>query len=396
MQPRRLRLSSASGRARPDRRRRFRRPKPAFAPPSSSASRRWAAPACCRAPFRARRCANRRCAIAACRAAHRRWRSSCAAMRRCRPCCTASTRSSPRRTAICRRSSRAISVELIRGRGVFLDAHRIEVQRLDGSRSVLQCAAHAARHRIAAAACAGHRSRSRAHSRQRLHLEPAVHSALHGGAGQRRHRLRVRLHLRRAGLRRDAARQGGGAAGVSRPCAAHADFSRRFRPWAASTAAAPKSAARASTDSRRSKCSCAAAQRLTADIVFAAFGRVANLDGIGLDRLQLAISSRGHVQVNERFETNIPGIFAAGDAIGPPALACAAADQGRRAALAALGLPPPAPPVWCRAACTRFRRSPASACRRARPRRRKSMSSSAAPTSAKSRAPTSRASPRVS
>jgi NAD(P) transhydrogenase len=81
---------------------------------------------------------------------------------------------------------------------------------------------------------------------------------------------------------------------------------------------------------------------LTTDIVFAAFGRVANLDGIGLDRLQLAISSRGHVQVDERFETNIPGIFAAGDAIGPPALACAAADQGRRAALAALGLPPPA------------------------------------------------------
>jgi NAD(P) transhydrogenase len=81
---------------------------------------------------------------------------------------------------------------------------------------------------------------------------------------------------------------------------------------------------------------------LTSDIVFAAFGRVANLDGIGLDRLGLGISSRGTVQVNERFETNIPGIFAAGDAIGPPALACAAADQGRRAALVALGLPPPA------------------------------------------------------
>src|SRR5580698_5377412 len=80
---------------------------------------------------------------------------------------------------------------------------------------------------------------------------------------------------------------------------------------------------------------------LTADIVFAAFGRVANLDGIGLDGLKLGINSRGHVQVNERFETNIPGVFAAGDAIGPPALACAAADQGRRAALAALGLPPP-------------------------------------------------------
>jgi len=80
---------------------------------------------------------------------------------------------------------------------------------------------------------------------------------------------------------------------------------------------------------------------LKSDIVFAAFGRVANLDGIGLDKLELRISARGHVQVNERFETNIPGIYAAGDAIGPPALACAAADQGRRAALAAFGLPPP-------------------------------------------------------
>jgi NAD(P) transhydrogenase len=80
---------------------------------------------------------------------------------------------------------------------------------------------------------------------------------------------------------------------------------------------------------------------LRSDIVFAAFGRVANLDGIGLDRLGLAINSRGHIEVDARFETNIPGIYAAGDTIGPPALACAAADQGRRAALAALGLPPP-------------------------------------------------------
>jgi NAD(P) transhydrogenase len=82
-------------------------------------------------------------------------------------------------------------------------------------------------------------------------------------------------------------------------------------------------------------------EMLKTDIVLAAFGRVANLDGIGLERLGLGISTRGHVKVNERFETNIPGMYAAGDAIGPPALACAAADQGRRAALVAFGLPPP-------------------------------------------------------
>jgi NAD(P) transhydrogenase len=81
---------------------------------------------------------------------------------------------------------------------------------------------------------------------------------------------------------------------------------------------------------------------LTANIVLAAFGRVANIDGIGLDRLRLSLSARGHLQVDERFETNIPGVFAAGDAIGPPSLACAAADQGRRAALAAFDLGGPA------------------------------------------------------
>ena len=82
-------------------------------------------------------------------------------------------------------------------------------------------------------------------------------------------------------------------------------------------------------------------RQLQSDIVLAAFGRVANLDGIGLDHVQLGLSARGHLQVDERFETRVAGVFAAGDAIGPPALACAAADQGRRAALAAFRLDPP-------------------------------------------------------
>jgi NAD(P) transhydrogenase len=80
---------------------------------------------------------------------------------------------------------------------------------------------------------------------------------------------------------------------------------------------------------------------LSADIVFAAFGRVANIDGIGLDKLNLKITPRGHVHVDAHYQTSIAGIYAAGDAIGPPSLASAAADQGRRAALAALELAPP-------------------------------------------------------
>jgi NAD(P) transhydrogenase len=81
---------------------------------------------------------------------------------------------------------------------------------------------------------------------------------------------------------------------------------------------------------------------LRADVVLAAFGRVANVEGLGLERLGLALTPRGDVQVDARMRTNIQGVFAAGDVIGPPSLACAAADQGRRAALAAFSQEVPA------------------------------------------------------
>jgi NAD(P) transhydrogenase len=76
---------------------------------------------------------------------------------------------------------------------------------------------------------------------------------------------------------------------------------------------------------------------LQADIALAALGRIANLEGIGAEELGMTMSARGHVEVDARFATSVAGIHAAGDVIGPPSLACAAADQGRRAALAALG-----------------------------------------------------------
>lgn len=78
---------------------------------------------------------------------------------------------------------------------------------------------------------------------------------------------------------------------------------------------------------------------LRGDIVLAAQGRIANVEGMGIDQLGVAMTPRGHVQVDAHFATTVPGIYAAGDVIGPPALACAAMDQGRGAARAALGLP---------------------------------------------------------
>jgi NAD(P) transhydrogenase len=80
-------------------------------------------------------------------------------------------------------------------------------------------------------------------------------------------------------------------------------------------------------------------ETLRAEILMAAMGRIANIEGLGLDAIGVAMTARGHVQVDQRFATNISGVYAAGDVIGPPALACAAADQGRQAARAALGLP---------------------------------------------------------
>ncbi len=64
-------------------------------------------------------------------------------------------------------------VDLIRGRGAFLGANRIEVQRLDGFAQGGRVAASAARDGVETEACGGHRSGSRAHPRQRFDSEPA-------------------------------------------------------------------------------------------------------------------------------------------------------------------------------------------------------------------------------
>ncbi len=52
------------------------------------------------------------------------------------------------------------------------------------------------------------------------------------------------------------------------------------------------------------------------------------------------------IKVNEHFQTSIPHIYAAGDSIGPPALASTSAEQGRHAACHAFGdKPKPFPKV---------------------------------------------------
>lgn len=71
---------------------------------------------------------------------------------------------------------------------------------------------------------------------------------------------------------------------------------------------------------------------LETDVLFYAAGRLPNTDKIGLDRIGIKVGDRGAIEVNENFQTSIPNIYAAGDAIGSPALAATSAAQGRHAA----------------------------------------------------------------
>jgi NAD(P) transhydrogenase len=73
-------------------------------------------------------------------------------------------------------------------------------------------------------------------------------------------------------------------------------------------------------------------------VIFAA-GRVGNVEGLGLEAIGIELDDRGRIKVDGHYQTNVPGVFAAGDVIGPPALASASMEQGRVAACYAFSIP---------------------------------------------------------
>ncbi len=236
-------------------------------------------------------------------------------------------------------------VELIRGRGAFLDADRVEVQTLDGRRSVLHAPrivlATGSRPRHVAAIEVDHEHVLDSDSILSLPYLPRTLIVLGSGVIACEY-ASIFAALGCAVTLVDKASEPLGFldAGL------RAGFLAAFRAMGGRYRARAEVEAARFDGFSQVEVSLAGGDRLTADIVFAAFGRIANLEGIGLERLNLKVSPRGHVEVDERFETSVSGVYAAGDAIGPPALACAAADQGRRAALAALGLEAPAATRW--------------------------------------------------
>ncbi|MBL1321078.1 MAG: Si-specific NAD(P)(+) transhydrogenase [Methylophaga sp.] len=69
-----------------------------------------------------------------------------------------------------------------------------------------------------------------------------------------------------------------------------------------------------------------------------AAGRLANVDGLQLENAGLSLNDKGLVSVDDTLCTEVENIYAAGDVIGPPSLASASMEQGRRAACNALGI----------------------------------------------------------
>jgi NAD(P) transhydrogenase len=79
-------------------------------------------------------------------------------------------------------------------------------------------------------------------------------------------------------------------------------------------------------------------RRIRADKVLISAGRAGNTSGLGLETIGVCVTPRGHVEVNEHFQTSVPHIYAVGDVIGFPALASTAMEQGRVAMCHAFGI----------------------------------------------------------
>lgn len=77
--------------------------------------------------------------------------------------------------------------------------------------------------------------------------------------------------------------------------------------------------------------------RVETDTLLVSIGRSFQSKNIGLDRVGVALGRRGEVLVNDRMETNVPGIYAIGDVVGKAMLAHVASAQGKVAVENILG-----------------------------------------------------------
>jgi NAD(P) transhydrogenase len=83
----------------------------------------------------------------------------------------------------------------------------------------------------------------------------------------------------------------------------------------------------------------ASGKSVEAETALFAAGRRGAVEGLALEKAGLGINPRGHIDVNEHYQTGVRNIYAAGDVIGFPALASTSMEQGRVAMCHAFGFP---------------------------------------------------------
>jgi len=79
-------------------------------------------------------------------------------------------------------------------------------------------------------------------------------------------------------------------------------------------------------------------ETITVDGALYASGRQGNVSGLGLETLGIEMGKRGLIVVNDKYQTTLPNIYAAGDVIGFPALASTSMEQARVAMAHAFNL----------------------------------------------------------
>ncbi|MCI0483992.1 MAG: dihydrolipoyl dehydrogenase [candidate division NC10 bacterium] len=62
-------------------------------------------------------------------------------------------------------------------------------------------------------------------------------------------------------------------------------------------------------------------EEITGDVALVAIGRIPNIEALGIEGLGLKVGRGNFIEVGDRFETSVPGIYAIGDVIGGPLLA---------------------------------------------------------------------------
>ena len=70
------------------------------------------------------------------------------------------------------------------------------------------------------------------------------------------------------------------------------------------------------------------ATTIDADVVLIATGRKPYTEGLGLKEAGVALDNRGRVEIDNHFQTSVPGIYAIGDVVRGPMLAHKAEDEG--------------------------------------------------------------------